>query len=160
MSTAGEVILLFKVFQTLEKLIDDILTYHEDFPSHVQGIFDLLGRCRQAKITLNAKKFKFAQQKVEYAGFLVGVDGISADPNKVKAIAEFPIPQNIKDLRSFLGMCQQLADFSGELASAATPLRSLLREKNVFLWTPDHTASFEQVKKTLVSPPTLGSIRP
>jgi hypothetical protein len=70
---------------------------------------------------------------VHFAGYLVGGDGVAADPEKLSAIAEFPRPVNITQLRSFLGLVGQLADFSDEISAVAGPLMLLLRQGNQFV---------------------------
>merc|ERR1712027_219920 len=79
---------------------------------HLWRIVDILERCRQNRITLSRDKFVFCQPKVAFVGYVLDSAGIHADPNKVKAISEFPIPTNITDLRSFFGLVAQLADYS------------------------------------------------
>ena len=73
----------------------------------------------------------------------------------MKAIAEFPIPRDITDLRSFNGLVEQLAGFSREIAALRDPLRPLLSSKNPFEWTQHHTDAFNAVKRALVSAPIL-----
>ncbi|ROT64573.1 hypothetical protein C7M84_017479 [Penaeus vannamei] len=78
--------------------------------------------------------------------------GIAADPEKVAAIRDYPTPSNITDLRSFMGLVNQLADFSPEIAATAQPLRPLMSPKRSFTWTPDHDQAFGKVKAALLSP--------
>ena len=95
-----------------------------------------------------------------YAGYLVGVDGTKVDPEKISGITKFPKSGNLTDLRSFMGLVQQFSDFSAEIHEKALPLRDLLKPTNQFLWTMDHDKAFEDVKKALVSPPTLAQFDP
>ena len=104
---------------------------------------------------MSREKFIFAASETEYCGNIVSEDGIRADPQKVKAIQEFPVPKNITDLRSFFGLVSQLQDFSYEISDAAEALRPLLSTKNAFIWTTAHQDSFDKVKKALTSTPTL-----
>ena len=108
-------------------MVDDILVEDDTFPGHLSRVRTVLSRCREHGITLNAKKFQFAAEEVQYVGFLVGRHGIAADPAKVQAIQDFPAPTNRQELRSFMGLANQLADFADEFSSAADPLRELLR---------------------------------
>ena len=48
---------------------------------------------------------------VNYAGYVVSDAGDWADPSKMKAIGNFPVPKNITDLRSFMGLVNQLGCF-------------------------------------------------
>lgn len=144
----------------LHCVVDDMLTAHEDLPSHYSAVREILTVCRENQITLGAAKFKFAASSVPFAGYVIGSDGVAADPSKLSAIADFPRPVNITQLRSFLGLVGQLADFSDEIAAAAGPLRPLLRQGNQFVWSADQEEAFETVKRALTSPPVLANFDP
>ena len=144
----------------VEKVVDDILIHTETFKDHISSIIAILERCRHHSITLNPAKFTFAAESVDFVGYRIGKHGIQADPAKVAAIVDFPTPTNISELRSFFGMVNQLGQFSMEVASAAEPLRPLLKSKNIFQWLPDHTIAFNAVKSALASPPILSPFDP
>ena len=82
------------------------------------------------------------------------------DDTKVRAITEFPKPANITDVRSFMGLVNQLGDFSPHIAETAEPLRALMSPRRAFTWTPDHDVAFERVKKALSRPPVLAHFDP
>ena len=119
----------------------------------------LLKRCDDYNITLNPAKCQFAEEKVDFCGFTVSSDGYTVDDKKLRVVKDFPQPSNITDLRSFLGLVNQLGSFSTEIATAAEPLRQLLKPRNAWLWTLAHTAAFE-VKEALMSPPILDYYNP
>ena len=81
----------------MKKLIDDILTYDTSFSNHVANVRRLLQRCRIHGISISQKKFIFAKPEVKYVGFIVNTDGFKADPDKVKAIRDFPQPTNLRN---------------------------------------------------------------
>ncbi|XP_045105438.1 uncharacterized protein LOC123500957, partial [Portunus trituberculatus] len=142
------------------KVVDDILVYDEDYFTHLRHVNDILARCRAHDITLNAKKFVLAAPSVSFCGYRLSHDGIAADPDKVRAITEFATPATLTDLRSFMGLVNQLASFSPDLAATAAPLRPLLSPKKSFVWTPDHEQAFQRVKMALASPPVLAAFDP
>ena len=107
------------------------------------------------RITLELDKFSFAQRRIHWAGYVIQRGGYTVDPGKLKPIAEFPVPRELTDLRSFNGLVEQLAGFSHEIAALREPLRPLLSTKNPFEWTQHHTDSFNAVKRALVSAPIL-----
>ena len=144
----------------VSKVVDDILVADVSFSEHVSRVRAVLERCRRYHITLRPDKFFFACAKANYCGYVVSIDGKEADPCKVKAIAEFPTPMDITDLRSFMGLVQQLGEFTSEISTAADNLRDLLRPCNAFCWTPDHQAAFDEVKRALSSPPVLAHFDP
>ena len=120
----------------------------------------MLTRCRTYDITLNKEKFAVAAPTVSFCGYQISADGISADEDKIKAIRSFPKPANVTDLRSFVGLVNQLAEFTSDIAAKAQPLRPLLSPKRAFTWIPDHDNAFEEVKQALLSPPVLASFDP
>ena len=142
------------------KVVDDILAHDEDYGSHLEHVWTILERCEQHGITLNPAKVEFAKSQVEFCGYELSPEGFTPDKHKVEAIASFPTPTNITDLRSFLGLVGQLSEFSPWIADAAEPLRDLLKPKNAWLWTSQHDAAFDRVKTALVSPPILAYFSP
>ena len=113
----------------------------------------LLQRCRRHGISISQKKFVFAKQEVKYVGFIDSGRLHQADPDKIKAIRDFPQPTNLTELRSFMGLVNQLSGFSKDLMEAALPLRPLLKSKRVFQWLKEHTKSFEKAKKIIAGFP-------
>ena len=142
------------------KVVDDILLYSETLVEHERHLRALLDRCRDHGITLNEKKFHCAEKEVAYCGFNVSSAGKQVQHDKVAAIADFPPPTNLTELRSFMGLVQQLGDFSTDISSAADSLRGLLKPSNSFTWTPDHQVAFDAVKVALSSPPVLAHFDP
>ncbi|PKA50261.1 putative mitochondrial protein [Apostasia shenzhenica] len=83
---------------------DDILIYsrtREDHLDHLRQIFQVL---RAKSLFANPKKCAFLTDRVVFLGFVFFPDGVSADPEKVRAISEWPEPQNIHDVCSFHGL--------------------------------------------------------
>ena len=144
----------------MQKLVDDVIIYGSDLNEHLENVRMFLERCREHGITLNESKFRLAQTSVPFAGYIVSRDGIKADPNKLKAIKNFPKPKNLTDIRSFVGLTEQLAGFSTHVAGAMQPLRPLLSPRNEFVWSEDHERAFEETKQALSSTPVLRQFDP
>ena len=135
----------------VEKLVDDILIYgssEEEFVERVKSVFE---RCRSHQITLARKKVKIGSS-VPFAGFIVSEKGVSADPEKLRALEEFPIPDSQTAVRSFLGLANQLSDFCPDLAHVTGPLRGLLRKGVAFVWLAEHQTAFDEAKRILLTP--------
>ncbi|XP_068246738.1 uncharacterized protein [Palaemon carinicauda] len=69
---------------------------------------------------------------VSFCGYQLSEEGIAADPGKASAIRDFPTPTNLTDLRSFMGLVNQLAEFTPDIAATAQPLRPLMSPKRAF----------------------------
>ena len=117
----------------VEKVIDDILVHSRTPQENLKTVLNVLERCQKQGIILNPEKFEFLQSSVDYVGYRVRCDGVKADPKKVKAIQNFPAPTNITELRSVMGLVNQLGGFLSQLSKAAEPLRDLIKPKNAFL---------------------------
>ena len=144
----------------VEKVVDDILIHSSSPQENLNTVITVLNRCRQHGITLNPEKFELLLTSVDYVGYRINSEGVKADPKKVEAIRKFPNPTNITELRSFMGLANQLGRFSNQLSKAAEPLRDLMKSRNAFLWTPNHEAAFEETKNVLCSPPILAPFDP
>ncbi|XP_068206283.1 uncharacterized protein [Palaemon carinicauda] len=122
---------------------------------HLAHIISILRRCDEYGITLNDQKIYFAKRVADFCGYKISSHGYTVDSRKVMAIADFPVPQNITDLRSFMGLVNQLGSFSSVIAREAQPLRDLLKQRNEWCWTAQHDLSFRKVKEALTAPPVL-----
>jgi hypothetical protein len=80
---------------------------------------------------------------VVFAGYVVKQGPIRASRECAIALKEFPGPQNIHELRSFLGLAQQLARFIPDLPHASEPLHHLLKKEKKYRWSFDLQDAFE-----------------
>ena len=142
------------------KVVDDLLAYDTTYRAHLAHVIAVIQRCDERGITLNPKKFVFARHEVNYCGYRITPDGYTSDGDKLKAIAEFPRPENVTDLRSFMGLTNQLGGLSSELAHAAEPLRDLLKARHLWCWTAQHEVAFLRVKAVLAAPPVMAFFDP
>ena len=92
---------------------------------------------------------------MNYVGFKINAEGVNTDSGKLKTMVEFPTPTCLTDLRCFMGLINQLGDFTTEVSTTADPLRDLLKSKNEFRCTETYTTAFQVAKDSLVSAPTL-----
>ncbi len=95
--------------ESIRKVVDDILVYGQSNQELLDNTIKLLEQCRRHKITLNPKKFKFGLQEIEYVGYKVNKDGVTVDNGKVDAIINLPKPNNLVQLRSFIGLCNRIS---------------------------------------------------
>ena len=88
---------------------------------------------------------------MQYLEYVISENGISASPDKVAAVREYPIPKTVRDIRDFLG----LASFYGRLVSGFTEvaktLTEMTRKDRQFDWGPYRQESFEKPKELLCS---------
>ena len=83
---------------------DDILINSVSFEEHQHHVSQVLKLLRQHKLFANHKRCDFGKIKVAYLGHIISSKGMAADPSKIKAIVDWPMLRNIKELRGFLGL--------------------------------------------------------
>ena len=93
-----------KGLNNITKIVDDILIASETYEQHVSDIRELMDRCKANHITLNHKKMMLGRNKVKFAGYTIGRDGIEVDPDKIEAVNKFPTPDTSPDLKRFMGL--------------------------------------------------------
>ena len=135
--------------------LDDVLVVGRTFEEHNDNLAKVFQRLRSAGLTLKPKKCKFAQLQVTYLGHVVSAEGVRTDPKKIRALLEFPVPANVKALRSFLGLASYYRRFIPQFSRIAGPLHALTKKNSVFTWTAACQETFERLRKLLASVPVL-----
>ena len=97
----------------------------------------------------------FGVLEIEYLGHIVSGQGVSMDNSKVQAILQWPPPNNVKQLRGFLGLTGYYRRFIKAYARIAAPLTELLK-KDGYLWTDETEIAFLRLKEAMMSAPVLG----
>ena len=134
----------------VKKLVDDVLVVAPNHEVMLERIIALFKCCQASGISLSKSKFQYGEE-VKFSGFIVNSNGYKPDPSKLAAIANFPVPKNLTDMRSFYGLTNQIAAFSPDLKHALAPLQPLLKPKYRFAWQPEHQTAFEQVKQVFTA---------
>jgi hypothetical protein len=103
---------------------------------------------RKNQFYAKLSKCSFGKKEVEYLGHIISQEGVKVDPNKIKAITEWPKPKNISKLRGFLGLTGYYRRFIKNYAHLTTPLSNLLK-KNSFKWDNNAKECFETLKRVM-----------
>ena len=134
----------------LFKLVDDILIEAETLPELIRKVKTVLDRCREVGILVSKRKFQMGTA-VPFAGHIISGDGIKIDPKMTESLRNFPVPKNVSDVRSFLGLANQFTQFLPDLAHATLHIRQLLKKSVDFVWSEKHQTEFERAKNLLCS---------
>ena len=96
-------------------------------------------------------KCSFAIPNIKYLGYVIDFVGIHVNPKKVQILKDCTIPQNIHELRSFLGLANFYRRFILGFNHITWPLNQLTMRngKTIFKWTPKQQQAFEQLKNKL-----------
>ena len=135
--------------------IDDIIIFSETIEEHLKQMQEIFDRLKQAKLKLKPKKCKLLQTKVKYLGHVVSKEGVETDPDKVKAVKEWPRPSCVKDVRSFIGFCSYYRRFIPNFAVEAKPLIRLTEKKVHFSWDDEHEKAWLKLRELMSEAPVL-----
>jgi hypothetical protein len=127
---------------------DDILIYSKSWEDHVRHVDKVLQLLKEQQLYAKPSKCFFGVKEVEYLGHIVSHEGVKVDPNKIKAMMDWPIPKTLKNLRGFLGLTGYYRKFLRNYGRIETPLTTLTK-KDGFSWTPEATKAFEQLKEVM-----------
>ncbi|MCU7806226.1 MAG: RNA-directed DNA polymerase, partial [Candidatus Thiodiazotropha sp. (ex Lucinoma borealis)] len=135
--------------------LDDIIVFAADFQTHIQRLSEVFSRLSNAGLKINAKKCQLFRDSVSFLGHIVSSSGISTDPEKISAVKNWGRPQNIHDIRAFLGTTSYYRKFIKGYAHIAKPLHRLTEKNKTFTWDLECEKAFEALKEKLISAPVL-----
>jgi hypothetical protein len=144
--------LMNKVFmEYLDKFMvvfnDDILIFsknEEDHDKHLRVVLQKLG---ENQLYAKLSKCEFWLKEVLFLGHIISEGGISIDPSKVKDVLSWNTPQNVSDIRSFLGLAGYYRRFIKGFSKISMPMMELLAKGNNFEWMPRRETNFQELKK-------------
>ena len=122
------------------KIVDDVLIWAST-PSELEDrISQVVSRCQLLHVTLSRSKFQ-VDTTLSFAGCIVSHSGVKPDPSRVSALSNFPVPTDQTSVRSFLGLCNQLAFFVPDFQHHTAALRQLTGKGRSFLCYPNISGS-------------------
>ncbi|WZZ78145.1 hypothetical protein YC2023_098717 [Brassica napus] len=135
--------------------IDDILVYSKDEESHRKHLRVVLERLREHKLYAKLSKCSFWQKSIGFLGHIVSGQGVSVDPEKIRAIKDWPRPRSAMEVRSFLGLAGYYRKFVKGFTSLAQPMTRLTGKDVKFTWSEECGKCFSALKDMLTSAPIL-----
>lgn len=88
-------------------------------------------------------------------GHVLSKDGVALNPNRIKAITEFPEPKDKKNVQRLLGVVNYVSKYIPNYSQETKPLRDLLKKDVIFKWEEHHKAAFQRIVQTLRESPVL-----
>ena len=135
--------------------LDDILVFSKNKEDHAKHLRLVLDKLREHKFYAKFSKCEFWLDEVLYLGHIISAKGISVNPEKVSAIVNWEPPQNVKQLRSFLGLASYCRRFVENFSKIAKPLSNLLQKHVKYVWSPECDIAFNTLKEKLITAPVL-----
>ena len=140
--------------------LDDIAITGHSTAQHRQNVREVLKRLNAAGLRVNEQKSVWVSDQVYYLGFCISAAGVHTSPEKTRAVNGAPQPQNVSQLRAYLGLLQYYSRFIRNLAAVAAPLYALERKGAEWRWESPQQKAFERTKELLMSAPVLEHFDP
>ena len=155
-----ELILAGLHWETCLIYLDDVVVFGRTWEEHMLRIREVLSRLLRANLKLNPEKCQFFRKSVSFLGHIISDQGVSTDPDKVRAITQWPTPTSPEELRSFLGLASYYRRFIHKFAEIAAPLHRMQDKNSKFQWSEQCQEAFQSLKQKLSSAPVLAFPNP
>ena len=135
--------------------IDDILVSGRTEEEQFFRLEEVLKRLKNYGLRVKKNKCAFLKESVEYLGHKLDASGLHPLSSKVEAIVQAPEPQNVQQLRSFLGLLNYYGKFIKNLATLLHPSNKLVQQNFMWSWSMDCKIAFKRAKQELASSKVL-----
>jgi hypothetical protein len=135
--------------------IDDIFIYTRTLEEHRRISRLVMEWLWKHKLSLQLDKCKFEQTRIEYLGLIIYKGQAEMDPVKVAGVADWPKPQNKKEVQSFLGFTNFYQRFIQDFSHHARPLFDLTGKNAPWMWGEAQQTAFDELKRAVTSQPVL-----
>jgi hypothetical protein len=125
---------------------DDILIYSKTKEEHFDHLIQVCTTLRKASLFANVKKCSFFTDQVVFLGFIVSWKGVSANPQKVQAIVDWPEPKTIHEVRSFHGLATFYRCFIKGFSTIMSPITDCLKQSE-FKWSKGAKGHLKRLRR-------------
>ncbi len=131
---------------------DDILIGGFSEEDGQEKLFEVIRRLESHNVQINFEKSEFLVhvQSVKYLGHVVSCNGISPNEEKTKAIVDAPIPENVSQLKAYLGLINYYNKFLPNLSAELKVLYDLLCKGRKFVWSNQCQEAFDKSKAMIL----------
>lgn len=121
------------VLQELQGIIclvylDDIIIFSTSLQEHGENLRKVFQKLREANLKIQPDKCEFMCKEVAFLGHVISTEGVRPNPDKIKAIKNYPIPKTPKEIKAFLGLLGYYRKFIKDFAKITKPLTECLKK--------------------------------
>ena len=144
--------------------LDDIIVFSRTPEEHLHRMKSVFNKLKAAGLKLKPSKCDLFKEQMNYLGHLVSKEGVSTDPEKIKAVTEWPQPTTVTEVRSFLGFVSYYRRFIPNFSKVAKPLNKLLhnlegtpsqKKKFMVCWGLEQHEAFKTLQRLCTESPIL-----
>lgn len=135
--------------------LDDVIGFGKTLESSLENLIQVFERLRESNLKLKPKKCVLFKTQVSYLGHTVTKDDVHVLYANVKPVKNWPEPQNVKDVQSFLGLAGYYRRFIPNFSEIASPMTQVTKKNKTFNWTAKCSESFQKLKDLIIKAPIL-----
>ncbi|KAH7551035.1 reverse transcriptase [Bipolaris maydis] len=125
--------------------LDDVLVYSSGTrEEHVEHVKKVLRKLKET----------------EFLGFIISTEGVKMNPKKIQTVQEWPKPNTVKDVQSFLGFANYYRKFIKDYSKITAPLTEITKKEIGFKWEQEHQEAFDRIKQIFLEAPVLEMYSP
>ena len=131
--------------------LDDIIIGGSTEDECKQNLLLVLERLSQYNVKINLEKSKFLEKSVKYLGHILEYNKVRPNPEKMDAVNNAPVPKNVTQLQSYLGLINYYRRFIPNLSTELKDLYKLLGKSGDFNWSNKCDEAFKKSKELLTN---------
>lgn len=131
--------------------LDDIIIAGSSLIECHKNVIKVMQRLTKYNVKVNLQKCEFYKGSVEFLGHVMDESGIRPSESKLKCIQNTPRPENLTQLKAYLGLLNYYAQFIPMLSTRLKPLYNMCNKGVDFVWDTECENCFELSKKWLTS---------
>ena len=147
--------------------LDDIVVYSSTYEEHLIRLSAIFQRLRDRGLRLKPSKCHLFQHSITYLGHIISEEGVATDPEKLRAVRDWPVPTNVPELQSFLGFVGFYRRFIKNFSRLARPLHDAIRSSSkkrgtrrpskldILIWGEEQQVAFTKLVNACCSSPVL-----
>ena len=132
-------------------ILDDMIVSGKSNEEHLENLESVLKRLEDAGLKANKEKCEFFRDRVQFCGHEIDKEGLHKTQEKIEAVVSAPRPENVSQLRSFLGLVNYYNRFLPNASTVLHPLHQLLEQNSVWQWTEQCEQAFTEAKRMITS---------
>jgi hypothetical protein len=143
------------LYKFIQVFIDDIFIYSRMMEEHDECLCLILQCLGKHKLYGKLSKCSLYQSNIHCLGHVISGEGITVDPAKVKGIMECPVPTNVPEVCSFMGLARYYQQFVKGFSKIANLTMELQKKNKKFVWNEKCAEEFWRLKEILTTTPII-----
>lgn len=135
--------------------LDDIIVFSTSLQEMMVNLEKVFTRLRESNFKIQMDKSEFLKLETNFLGHVICRDGVKPNPDKIKAIQNYPIPKTPTEIKRFLGLLGYYRKFIPDFARLTKPLTQCLKKGSKIVLDQNYNNCFEHCKRLLTNDPIL-----